>query len=98
MNEKIDEIFLERILIDIQRMEPNKCLSTSKKKHSSCNQFDFEKFLSIVLAMYGMQLLDYWCRSAEQSSIQHKVSSSIICDSCQNIYLLLVKIYLLNFI
>ncbi|CAF0814360.1 unnamed protein product [Adineta ricciae] len=68
MNEKIDEIFLERIVIDIERMDQNKCFS---------------------IATYGTQLLDYWCRSAEQSSVHHRISSSIICEPCQNIYSLL---------
>ncbi|CAF0945614.1 unnamed protein product [Adineta steineri] len=67
-NQKIEEIFLDQILIDIQRMDQNKCLS---------------------IINFGIQLLDYWCHSAEQSSVQHKISSSIICEPCQNIYSLL---------
>ncbi|CAF5101162.1 unnamed protein product, partial [Rotaria sp. Silwood1] len=68
MNEKIEEMFLDQILFDIERIDQNKCLS---------------------IANYGMQLLDHWCHLAEQASIHHQTSSSIICESCQNIYSLL---------
>ena len=64
-----EEIFLDRILIEIQQMDQNKCLS---------------------IESYGMKLLDHWCRLAEQSSIHHQISTLIICESCQNIYSLLV--------
>ena len=34
--QKIDEVFLDRILIDIQRMDQNKCLSIGKSALGFC--------------------------------------------------------------
>lgn len=67
--EDIEEIFLNQILIDIQQIDQNKCLTIEK---------------------YGIEVLKHWGYLAEQSSIHHKTFSTIIPESCQNIYSLYV--------
>lgn len=88
MAEEMEEIFLDRVLIDIQGLDQARCLSVGKL----CRRISLNFPMWDDLANYGAQLLTHWCQLAEQSSIHHRISQTVICEPCQAIYVLLVRI------
>lgn len=83
-NKEIEERFLDEILLDIEHFDRNKCLAIGKKSFISIHPIISLLFLSTE--NYGIELLNHWCTLAEQSSRTHRISSSIICESCEKIH------------